>query len=139
MRKISGRTAGQKNAVLLEAFIQQRESKNDWVDFVSANGERLARSKISLECGFGRSALQQNPAIKARLRHLDATLRERGILRGRADKKLSGCSNTKSDVDRSREITSLEDRLAKLWTNINALNVAMENHEATAQAIADSV
>lgn len=40
----------------------------------------LSRSDIAAECGFSKSALSQNPRIKERLRALEQTLRERGVL-----------------------------------------------------------
>lgn len=39
---------------------------------------RLKRSEIAAECGFGKSALVQNPVIRAALEVLQGELRERG-------------------------------------------------------------
>lgn len=40
----------------------------------------ISRTEIVKECGFARSALTQNPRIKAALKDLEAGLRTRGIL-----------------------------------------------------------
>ena len=40
----------------------------------------LSRKEMAKECGFARSALDQNPRIKAALRELEDDLRARGIL-----------------------------------------------------------
>jgi hypothetical protein len=40
----------------------------------------LSRKEIAAECGFGKSALDQNPRIKAALAAIERDLRERGIL-----------------------------------------------------------
>ncbi|MGH6637131.1 MAG: VPA1267 family protein [Polaromonas sp.] len=40
----------------------------------------LSRKEIAKECGFAKSALDQNPRIKAALREAEDGLRERGVL-----------------------------------------------------------
>ena len=40
----------------------------------------LSRTEIAKECGFAKSALDQNPRIKSALRELEMRLRERGVL-----------------------------------------------------------
>lgn len=40
----------------------------------------LSRKEIAIECGFAKSALDQNPRIKAALRELEDSLRVRGVL-----------------------------------------------------------
>ena len=49
----------------------------------------LSRSDIIDECGFNRSALRQNPRIRAALQKLEDQLRERGVL-PKAAAKASG-------------------------------------------------
>ena len=41
---------------------------------------KLKRSEIATECGFGKSALTQNPAIRSALENLESELRAAGIL-----------------------------------------------------------
>lgn len=45
-----------------------------------ANRGVLSRTEVARECGFAKSALDQNPRIKAALRELEDALRSRGIL-----------------------------------------------------------
>lgn len=40
----------------------------------------LSRNEVARECGFSKSALAQNPRIKATLHKLEADLRARGVL-----------------------------------------------------------
>lgn len=64
----------------LTAFRAWAQSKSD-VDFREyVYRGQLKRSEIFAECGFGRSALAQNPAIRAELEELEAALRKRGVL-----------------------------------------------------------
>ncbi|MDP3619980.1 MAG: VPA1267 family protein [Ramlibacter sp.] len=62
------------------AWRQWLESKDDRDFRALAAGGKLKRSEIIRECGFNRSALRQNPRIKAGLAELESDLRERGIL-----------------------------------------------------------
>lgn len=72
---------GQKMAVENHAAFAawaSTKSDDDFREYVHKG--RLKRSEIAHECGFGRSALVQNPAIKSALEALEDGLRERGIL-----------------------------------------------------------
>lgn len=40
----------------------------------------LSRKEIAIECGFSKSALDQNPRIKAALQATETALRDRGVL-----------------------------------------------------------
>lgn len=63
-----------------EAFRKWAASRTD-ADFREiVRGAQLNRGEICRECGFGRSALTQNPRIKEALFHLEDDLRERGVL-----------------------------------------------------------
>lgn len=62
------------------AFIAWTTSKsdNDFREYVHRG--KLKRSEIATECGFGKSALTQNPAIRLALGNLENELRAAGIL-----------------------------------------------------------
>lgn len=64
----------------LAAFMAWSTSKSD-DDFRGyVHRGKLKRSEIATECGFGKSALTQNPAIRSALEGLENELRAAGIL-----------------------------------------------------------
>jgi hypothetical protein len=73
----SGRQQGEVNAKLFAAWAA---SKNDDDFRAIANRGVLSRTEVARECGFAKSALDQNPRIKAALRELENGLRSRGVL-----------------------------------------------------------
>lgn len=73
----SGRQLAEQNHGTFLAWVA---SKTD-DDFRSmASRGVLSRKEIAVECGFAKSALDQNPRIKAALKELETSLRERGLL-----------------------------------------------------------
>ena len=73
----SGRQLAEQNAML---FATWAASKTDDEFRAMANRGVLSRKEVAKECGFAKSALDQNPRIKAALRDLEDALRLRGIL-----------------------------------------------------------
>lgn len=73
----SGKQLAESN---FNAFLSWVSSKSD-ADFreMVTRGV-LSRKEIAVECAFAKSALDQNPRIKAALRDLEERLRERGVL-----------------------------------------------------------
>jgi hypothetical protein len=73
----SGRQIGEEN---VQTFLRWIASKTD-ADYraMSLRGV-LSRKEIAKECGFAKSALDQNPRIKAALLELEDGLRARGVL-----------------------------------------------------------
>lgn len=73
----SGRQLAEQN---VRAFAAWVASKTDYDFAAMANRGVLPRGEIAKDCGFAKSALDQNPRIKAALRELEDGLRRRGIL-----------------------------------------------------------
>lgn len=73
----SGRQLGEQNAAVFAAWVA---SKTDNDFRAIANRGVLSRKEVATECGFAKSALDQNPRIKAALRKLEDDLRNRGVL-----------------------------------------------------------
>jgi hypothetical protein len=73
----SGQQRGGDNLAAFRAWAQSK-SDDDFREYVYRG--QLKRAEIFAECGFGRSALAQNPAIKAELEELEGALRKRGVL-----------------------------------------------------------
>lgn len=68
----SGQQIARDNITKFDAWVAEREVANDWQDYLR-NG-KLNRSEIAIECGFAKSVLQQNPAVKKALQALEERL-----------------------------------------------------------------
>ena len=73
----SGQQIAEQN---LAAFIAWSVSKSDDDFREYVHRGKLKRSEIAAECGFGKSALVQNPSIKSALEALEERLRGAGVL-----------------------------------------------------------
>lgn len=73
----SGRQLGEQNVAVFAAWVA---SKTDDDFRAMANRGVLLRKDVAKECGFAKSALDQNPRIKAALHELEEGLRLRGVL-----------------------------------------------------------
>ncbi len=73
----SGRQIAEQNVAVFAAWVA---SKTDDDFRGMANRGVLSRVEVAKECGFAKSALDQNPRIKSALRELEDSLRLRGIL-----------------------------------------------------------
>ncbi|SDU28096.1 hypothetical protein SAMN05216296_2825 [Pseudomonas pohangensis] len=74
---VSGQQKAEQN---LATFIAWFVSKSDDDFREYAHRGRLNRKEIAAECGFGKSALGQNPSIKKALEELEDRLRGTGVL-----------------------------------------------------------
>ena len=73
----SGRQIAEENVQTFAAWVAIK-SDADYRAMVSRGV--LSRTEIAKECGFAKSALVQNPRIKAILNDLEDELRQRGLL-----------------------------------------------------------
>ena len=73
----SGRQLGEQNVAIFATWVA---SKTDDDFRAMVNRGVLSRKEVAKECGFAKSALDQNPRIKADLRKLEEGLRLRGVL-----------------------------------------------------------
>jgi len=103
----------------------------------------LSRKEIAAECGFSKSALDQNPRIKSALREAEDALRERGVLPptvgkglGQADELLvreSGQQRQGLDAERLRR---LEQENASLRAENSELKRQLERYAVIREALA---
>ena len=73
----SGQQISEQN---VKTFASWMASKTDVEFRAMASRGVLSRKEIAIECGFSKSALDQNPRVKAALRELEGSLRNRGVL-----------------------------------------------------------
>lgn len=114
------------------AWVTEREAAADWKDYIRQG--KLNRTEIASECGFGLSALQQNPAVKAALEALEARLLASGILKpviAASDPTIEGASDaTSQSIDKrvmaakakaEQRVKQLEEQNAALRAEIRDL------------------
>ena len=77
MEKLSGRQMGVNNLLRFESWVAERDAASDWHDYI--RGDKLNRTEIAIECGFVRSGVRHNPAIKAALAALEKRLLASGL------------------------------------------------------------
>lgn len=127
------------------AFVAWTLSKtdDDWREYVHRG--KLKRSEIAEECGFGKSALAQNPAIRSALEVLETDLRTRGVLPPLADATTSpvqanplmdtGSSQRRMDGQR---LNRLEQENAALRTELREAKAALEKYGLFARFLDES-
>ena len=79
----SGQQLAEQNFIAFNTWLASK-TDDDFRQLVSRGV--LSRKEIAIECGFSKSALDQNPRIKSALKAAEHALRERGVLPTIADK-----------------------------------------------------
>lgn len=73
----NGQQVAEQNLSSFLAWVTSKRD-NDFREYVHRG--KLNRSEIAAECGFGKSALIQNPSIRRSLEELEERLRASGVL-----------------------------------------------------------
>ena len=136
----SGRQLGVQN---FQTFVAWAASKTDDDFRALANRGVLLRTEVAKECCFAKSALHQNPRIRAALRELEEGLRHRGILTPvvvrDTDEPLQpvmrepGRLRAAQDTERVRR---LGQENASLKAEVSELKRALEKHALLRDALA---
>jgi hypothetical protein len=103
----------------------------------------LSRKEIATECGFAKSALDQNPRIKASLRELEDALRARGVLPPAVEKTAEDAAKPlvrepgrlRGALDAER-LRRLETDNASLKAEVAELKRTLEKHTILSEALA---
>ena len=136
----SGRQVAEEN---VQAFATWKASKSDH-DFRSlVHRGQLSRKEVAIECGFAKSALDQNPRIKAAMLELEDTLRARGVLPPAVEKSAEeavkplmrepGKLRGALEAERLRR---LETDNASLKAEVAELKRSLEKHAILREALA---
>jgi hypothetical protein len=103
----------------------------------------LSRKVIATECGFAKSALDQNPAIKTMLRDLEDQLRARGVLPPATEKTAEAPENPTTSEPNMRRAAQDSERVLRLETDNASLKAeaaelkrALERHTILSEALA---
>lgn len=136
----SGRQIAEEN---VQTFIAWVATKNDADYRAMVSRGVLSRTEIAKECGFAKSALVQNPRIKAIMRDLEDELRRRGILPPAVERdpetpaspltRARGALRAAEDAERLRR---LEQENAALKAEVAELKRAVEKFSVLSNALA---
>ena len=135
----SGRQLADEN---VQAFMQWIAGKTDDDYRAMATRGVLSRKEISKECGFAKSALDQNPRIKSALRELEDGLRSKGVLPMRIENSTAGeqaprmreASRQRAMLDAER-LRRLEQENASLRAENAELKRQLNQHAILREAL----
>ena len=133
----SGKQIAEQNVQTFAAWVASK-TDDDFKAMTSRGA--LSRREIATECGFAKSALDQNPRIKAALRALEDGLRERGVLPPVLEKsaddaakplmrepgKLQGALAAAREQRYQAEIASLKAELSEVKRLLEELTIIRE-------------
>lgn len=109
------------NVERLRALFERCEMDGNWSDLLSRDRRSLCRNALLLHCGFPRSTLYQNRAVKTLLAEQESNLQARNILcaaaEGQAD--LSVSSESLALLSERASVACAE--LAKFRARLDAL------------------
>lgn len=136
----SGQQIAEQN---VQTFASWIASKTDDDFRAMASRGVLSRKEIATECGFAKSALDQNPRIKAALRELEDALRARGVLPPVVEKTADGAAEPlmrepgklRGALDAER-LRRLETDNASLKAEVAELKRSLEKHAILREALA---
>lgn len=105
----------------------------------------LSREDIAKECGFGKSALSQNPTVKKTLKELEDDLRKRGVLPPLAREALEGVTDAPprkaEGVAAARDaerLKRLEQENASLRAELAEVKRALSRYAVLQEALAET-
>lgn len=131
---LSGQQKAALNLQRFREWINERDTAGDWTDYW--RGDKLSRTDVAEECGFGKSALQQNPALKAELSALEERLRvEMAFGTTHLGKTAQDGSNQATDANSDKAVASRLAR-AKASADQRVKNLEEENAALRAEVAA---
>ncbi|MBV5322675.1 MAG: hypothetical protein JZU60_02435 [Ilumatobacteraceae bacterium] len=136
----SGQQLSEQN---VKTFTSWVASKTDGDFRALASRGVLSRKEIATECGFAKSALDQNPRVKAALRELEDDLRARGVLPPVLEKSPEDAAKLlfrepgklRGALDAER-LRRLETDNASLKAEVAELKRSLEKHAILREALA---
>ena len=136
----SGQQIAEQN---VQTFASWIASKTDDDFRAMASRGVLSRKEIATECGFAKSALDQNPRVKSALRELEDALRARSVLppvvektADEAAKPLMREPGKLRGVLDTERLRRLETDNASLKAEVAELKRSLEKHAILREALA---
>lgn len=137
----SGKQLAEQNYQIFSTWVANK-SIDEFKQLVSRGV--LSRKEIAKECGFAKSALDQNPRIKTALSTLEEKLRSQGVLPALVSpsssedrSKLRTPGNQKLLADAER-LKRLEHQVASLQAENSELKRQLEKYVVLSEVLADT-
>lgn len=137
----SGKQLAEQNYQIFSTWVANK-SIDEFKQLVSRGV--LSRKEIAKECGFAKSALDQNPRIKTALSTLEEKLRSQGVLPALVPpsssedrSKLRTPVNQKLLADAER-LKRLEHQVASLQAENSELKRQLEKYVVLSEVLADT-
>lgn len=137
---LSGKQMAEKNVHTFSAWVA---SKSDEDFRAMASRGVLSRREVAKECGFAKSALDQNPRIKVALRDLEDALRQRGVLPQavQVDPEAQATPLVREPgklraAQEAERLRRLEQENAGLKAEVSELKRQLQKHAVLAEALA---
>jgi hypothetical protein len=127
----NGRQLAVKNAERFHEWVAERDKAADWVDYVVRG--KISRTEIALECGFAKSALVQNPAIRQALAELEQRLQSTSVISIDTNKQRNG-SCSEGDANAEEAVNRLIATVGK--TEANRINYFEQVNAALREEVA---
>jgi len=134
----SGQELAKRN---LELFYAWSKSKTHQEFRQIVHRGLLNRREIAKECGFARSALDQNGAIRTALRELEESLRAAGVLPAKSDEgdvpPVAFPRSASGDQSLER-LRRLESENAQLRAEVSELKSKLSNYAVLSEILAET-
>jgi hypothetical protein len=134
----NGKQLGGENYAIFLSWSTSR-SDEDFKEYINRFGF-INRVEIAKECGFSKSVLGSNPAIKKALKELEDGLRYRGILPQPAESKDAQPAmrdSTAAQANRdSQRLNQLEQKYAAAQAEIKAMKAQLSKHSLMTEHLA---
>jgi hypothetical protein len=119
----NGQQLAAENLKRFESWSQEREAAGDWADYIRQG--QLNRTEVAAECGFAKSVLRQNPAVKAALEALESRLRAEGALPPGKGGKSPQAQAEAASASVERRIVTLNNRSEQRIKALEEQNAAL--------------
>jgi len=119
----NGKDIGAANVNKFEGWAAERQAAGDWADYIRQG--QLNRTEVAAECGFAKSVLRQNPAVKAALETLEADLRTSGVLTPAKGEKASQSEGEAASGAVDRRIVTINSRSEQRVKALEEQNAAL--------------
>ena len=119
----NGQQLAAENLKRFESWSKEREAAGDWADYIRQG--QLNRTEVAAECGFAKSVLRQNPAVKAALEALESRLRAEGSLPHGKGEKSPQTQDEAASASVERRIVTLNNRSEQRVKALEEQNAAL--------------
>jgi len=137
----SGRQKAEKN---LSTFLGWSATQDDSSFSQIVYRGQLNRNEIAVACGFAKSALRQNPAIKSALENLENELRDREVLPSKSEKRIEIESQPKEydqaasgNLMNKKRLSKLEQENVELHAKVRELEIKLAKYSELGDVISE--